>query len=277
MNKRDGARQVGIAEIPVECLQLVRPQHPLVDDGPRRERREIAVVPGRHRAQRRLDLATDDVKRNLEGRSGIDLAIDEHPRHVDLADDGTRPPRRRGQNSIVHGHVTPTQDRVAFLGNGLLDHPLAPAALGRARGEKDHPYSIAPGLGQRDTGEPTGAPQENVGDLEQDSRAIAGAGVGGDCATVRKILQQLQRLLDDVARADAVDVRDETDATRVVLVSGVVQSLLCGHRLSRSIAPVNPAQKKGLFQLGRGLCALSLQPAMSHLPHPRKFSPSPRD
>src|SRR5207248_8831909 len=33
VNKRDGARQVGIAQIPVERLQLVRPQHPLVDDG----------------------------------------------------------------------------------------------------------------------------------------------------------------------------------------------------------------------------------------------------
>jgi len=68
--------------------------------------------------------------------------------------------------------------------------------------------------------------------LEQDPGAVAGAGVGGDGAPVREILEELERFLDDVARADAVDVGDETDAAGVVLVSRVVQSLLSRHPLS---------------------------------------------
>ena len=77
---------------------------------------------------------------------------------------------------------------------------------------------------------------------------------------MREILEKLKRFLDDVARTDAVDMGDEADATRVVLVSRIVQSLLFRHPLSRSPKlPWIVHKKRAPSNLGEALCALSLQ------------------
>jgi hypothetical protein len=61
--------------------------------------------------------------------------------------------------------------------------------------------------------------------LEQDAGAVARTGVGRDSAPVREISQELERLLHHVAGANAMDVSNETQSARIVLVSRVVQSL----------------------------------------------------
>jgi hypothetical protein len=61
-----------------------------------------------------------------------------------------------------------------------------------------------------------------VGDLKQNACTIAGAGVGSDSASVRKIVEKLERLLHNVARANAMDMSDETDSARVMFVGRVV-------------------------------------------------------
>jgi hypothetical protein len=68
--------------------------------------------------------------------------------------------------------------------------------------------------------------------LEQDAGAVTGAGVGGDSASVRKILEELERLVHYVSGPNAVDVSDEANSAGVVLVSRIVQSLPFRHRLS---------------------------------------------
>jgi hypothetical protein len=67
-----------------------------------------------------------------------------------------------------------------------------------------------------------GSPKKNVGDLKQNPRTVAGAGVGRYSASVRKILKKLERLLYNVPRANAMDVSDETDSARVMFVGRVV-------------------------------------------------------
>jgi hypothetical protein len=71
-----------------------------------------------------------------------------------------------------------------------------------------------------------------VRDLQQDAGTVARAGVGRDRAAMGEIYEELERLLDDVAGTNAVDVSDEADSACVVLVSRVVQSLPSRHRLS---------------------------------------------
>ena len=90
----------------------------------------------------------------------------------------------------------------------------------------------------------------------QDARTVAGAPVARDRAPVREVVEQLERLLDDVAGADAVDVGDEADATGIVLVSWVVQSLLFAHPLSpeRSL-PWASHKKRASSDLGEALSA----------------------
>jgi predicted alpha/beta-hydrolase family hydrolase len=67
-----------------------------------------------------------------------------------------------------------------------------------------------------------GAPKKCVRHLKQNARTVAGAGVSRDSTSVRKISQQLERLFYNVARANTMYVRDETDSARVMFVGRVV-------------------------------------------------------
>ena len=73
-------------------------------------------------------------------------------------------------------------------------------------------------------------------DLQENTGAVASAGIGSHRAAMREIHQQLQRFLDDITGTNAVDMSDEADATGVVLVSRIVQSLLCRHSVLRSVS-----------------------------------------
>lgn len=63
-------------------------------------------------------------------------------------------------------------------------------------------------------------------DLHQDSSTIARARIASACAAMRQVVEYLQAFDDDVVRALALDVDDEANAARVVLVSGIVEALL---------------------------------------------------
>ena len=72
------------------------------------------------------------------------------------------------------------------------------------------------------------AAEEGVGQLHEDARAVALQRIGAGGAAMRQVLQDLQALRDDLVRLAALDVRDEAEATGVVLVRGVVQALRSG-------------------------------------------------
>src|SRR6185295_11004067 len=67
--------------------------------------------------------------------------------------------------------------------------------------------------------------QEPVRDLDETARAVRELGVVTDRATVSEVPQDRQALLHDRMRFLALDVGDEADAARVVLVFRVVQPL----------------------------------------------------
>jgi len=67
--------------------------------------------------------------------------------------------------------------------------------------------------------------QKLVGYLDQDSCAVGGLRIGPDRAPVRQVAQHGQTLLDDRVRLLALDMRHETDAASIVLMSRVVQAL----------------------------------------------------
>ncbi len=75
---------------------------------------------------------------------------------------------------------------------------------------------------RRRQGERHGLAEEPVRHLHEDAGAIAGVGVGPAGAAMFEVDEQLERLADYRVRADALDVRDETDAAGVVLVTGPV-------------------------------------------------------
>ena len=70
--------------------------------------------------------------------------------------------------------------------------------------------------------------QEVIGNLQQDARTVAGVRFGALGTAVLQVDQGRDGLVDDVAAAAAVHVRDHGNATRVMLERGVVQPLYSG-------------------------------------------------
>ena len=78
---------------------------------------------------------------------------------------------------------------------------------------------------QRDAELAAGTAEERVGQLDQDAGAVALQRIGARRAPMRQVFEDLQALRDDRVAFAALDVRDEAQAARVVLVGGVVQAL----------------------------------------------------
>ena len=63
-----------------------------------------------------------------------------------------------------------------------------------------------------------------MGDLDQDASAVAGLRVTPGGRAVAEPAQDLERLVDDVARLVTLDVGDEADAAGVVLHRRLVEA-----------------------------------------------------
>ena len=89
-------------------------------------------------------------------------------------------------------------------------------------GQEDHAHRVLAGGGQLEV--ELGA-QEGVGDLHQDAGAVAGPGIGPYRAAMGQAHQDLQALLDDAPAFEILDVADETDTARIVLIGRIVETL----------------------------------------------------
>ena len=79
-------------------------------------------------------------------------------------------------------------------------------------------YAPAGGRSKRHDG-----PEERVGHLDEDARAVAGVGLGAGRAAVVQAAHRGERLVEDRVALAALHVDDEADAAAVVLESGVVE------------------------------------------------------
>ena len=68
------------------------------------------------------------------------------------------------------------------------------------------------------------AAEERVGKLHQDPRAVAGQAVRPGGAAVLEVRERGEGAHDRLVRGDGVEMRDERDAARVVLVRRVVET-----------------------------------------------------
>ena len=89
-------------------------------------------------------------------------------------------------------------------------------------GKEQHADSVTARVRQSNSDVGAYSPKKNMGHLKQNARTITGAGVSRDSASVRKIVEKLERLLYNVARTNAVDVRDKPDSARIMFVGRVV-------------------------------------------------------
>src|SRR3989449_9914239 len=167
-----------------------------------------------------LDALTDDVELALELRLVEDVAGDE-----DLPDGRLRPARLRADRAALDGHVAPAQQPRPFLRDHLLEEPLAWLALRGVRREGDHADPVLAGVRQLHADVCARALEELVRHLEQNARPVARAGVAALGAAMKEVVEDLERLADDVVRLDALDIGDEADPATVLFKAGIVKTL----------------------------------------------------
>ena len=71
-----------------------------------------------------------------------------------------------------------------------------------------------------------GFAQKAVGDLDQNTRTIAGQRIGANSPPVGQILQNLKPLPDYGMTLLTFDVRNKADTAGIMLIAGIIQALL---------------------------------------------------
>src|SRR5580765_4340511 len=92
-------------------------------------------------------------------------------------------------------------------------------------GQKSHADAVGTQLRKSETQFAAFAREELVGNLDQDSRSIAGFRIAPAGTAVGQVQEHLNSLTNDVVALVTADACDKPDSTGVVLVRGVVKAL----------------------------------------------------
>ena len=95
------------------------------------------------------------------------------------------------------------------------------------------------GLGKRKAQLAALTLQKGVRQLDQDSRPVTGILLAAAGSAVHEIPQDGQRVRDDLVRPATLDVHYEADAASIVLVTWVVQPLMCMVILFQIHSPIS--------------------------------------
>ena len=129
---------------------------------------------------------------------------------------------RRGQP--FGGHVAPAEEGLSLGLDETLDMLDRDGARPLFPGQKAHRDRVPAGLGKGKPSAHRPIAQQRIGHLNEAAGPVADQRVGPDSAAMVEIDQDLQTARDDVVRFSSLDVGDETDAARIMLVARVVES-----------------------------------------------------
>ena len=229
VHQRERRLRQRVAQVRVEAADLARQQQPLVDHGPGREGRHVEV--GQAGDAALFAEGAEIVEDLLADRE--DLALERilvahlrTRRDHRLADHRHRPDDGRAEAGEVGRHVAPAHHGLAFLDHDLLemaDRVLTRAVVPR---QETHRDGVTARRRQAQAGTCGPVAQQRIRHLDQAAGAVAHQRIGTDRAAMVEVQQDLQALRDHVVRFAALDVRDEADAARVMLVAGIVEALL---------------------------------------------------
>ncbi len=225
MHQRKRRLEVGIGQVGKHRLDLLGRQHPLVDERVAGEADEVTalfhVIGNGQRIHNALEPFPDDIQLALEPHPRVAprqaaIAADEYLRDERFDRDRARP-----NVPVVRRYVAPAEQLLTLLGDDLFEHALDRVAPIRLAWQEHEPDAVL-AFGRQ--GKRRHFAKEAIGDLHQDARPVAGVGFAAARAAVPQVHQHLQRLLHDRVRTHPLDVRDEADATGVVLVPGIVEA-----------------------------------------------------
>ena len=215
---RERRRVIRVVQVAVERLQLRRDQHSFVDDHAVGERRDIASGPlALHFALRDLPGEVEPAReRRRVGGVG--------PGDEQVLDARERGERRVADDGGVYGRLAPAERRQPPVSRGFLDDPPRRARV-VLREKRDADREVAVVRHRR--AQPRRLRREDRGrDLRQHARAVSGLRVRRHRPAVRYVHHRLEGRVQHAPALGPVDVRDEADAARIVLVSRIVERSL---------------------------------------------------
>ena len=236
VHQREGTDQFLVLQIEEVFTDLVGQQHALVDDGARRQGRnvEALALPFRQAADRMFGGLADDEQFALEGIlvGSLLAASDEHLAHqrFDRFYAFT-------QTAVVHRHIAPAQQCLSFGLDLVGDDFFAGSPCFCIAWQEQHADAVFAGGWQVDFACGQHLAQERIGNLNQDTGTIARQRIGTDCTAVRQVLQNLQPLADPVVTCLTFDMCDESDTTCIMFMAWIIETLLLRQRRIAHLVP----------------------------------------
>ena len=213
MDQGDGGGIVLILQIQVELPQLAHQEHPLIHDGPAGQGGHIGVAAGL------LKLPPGDIEAAVEFQPfcqsfrAADEALDDPGHFIPCL-----PPQHLG----AYRHLPPADELHPLPLCDELEHlhGLIPAQV--VLGEKEHPHPVVPFAPQLKAQLRRRFGEKAVGDLQQNTHAVAGLARGVLSRPVLQLFHDLQRVVHRLMGLSALDVHNGPNAAGVVLEPGVV-------------------------------------------------------
>ena len=214
-----------VLQIKIEGFQLRGGQHPLVDEGPPREAREIhglaarPVLAGAFGTQFVFGPLAHHVGATLQIHSGG--TADER-----LPEGGHGVAGQRTERRVIGGDVAPTEQAQPLGGDNFLEGVAGGRGVAGGLRQECDAGGVGTLGGQLEVDH---RPQELVGDSDHDPGPVPAVGLSAGGAAMLEVQQRGNGLVNDVAAASAVHVDHHGDTTRVVFVRGVVEPDTAGH------------------------------------------------
>ena len=215
MHQRELRREAAVGQVGEERLELPSGEHALVDQRPRRQRREVDLGLVLGALAQAVGQPVQADAHPAAGRGG-----DEH-----LAEERHAVARHLAHDVGVDGDVAPPEDPQSLLGGDGLDARLGLGALGLAGREEGDAHGIR--AGDREV-EVDDLAEEGVGDLGEDAGPVTHQRVGAGRAAVLEVAQRRQGVLDDVVSCRAAHGGDHGHPAGVVLELAAVQPRVGG-------------------------------------------------
>ncbi len=246
MHQGERRLHVGILQVHEHRRDLAGREHALVGQRARRQAHDVegAPVRGRERVDGVFDALADDEQLALEveavGRraSGPGRHRGRRPERAggggrgpadeDLPEQGRDRHRTGAERRGVGGDIAPPEELLPFLADDARDQVLDAATHLRLAREKDQAGAVGARRRQCEAQPLRLAPEEAVRHLQQDAGAVAGVRLAAARAAVLEVDEHLQGMLDDGVRGHPLQMRDEADATRVVLEAWIVEAMRPG-------------------------------------------------
>ena len=129
---------------------------------------------------------------------------------------------------FVDGHISPTEEHLAFGLDGSLHLLLTGLFGGLLFGQENNAHTVLPKGGQGDAFQSHLFSVECIWNLNQNARPVSHQLVCTHRAAVVQVLQNLQGLAHDGVALLTLDVGDKAHTTSIVLLVGLVQTLCFG-------------------------------------------------